>query len=112
MRSFLVEIGQSLKGIGLTEKQAEQVIREAIHNADQCSVNEAKKSGWTAEDTLACCVGSCAEKVGFEGQALLKLKDFGERFDAMFTERYERRAGELVANARNIRMGVLGAFRD
>lgn len=110
-RAFLVEAGKSLLGLGLTAKQVELIAREAIHNADYGLTLEARGTGWTSEDTHACCVGMCAQKIGFDGQRMLTLKPFADVFDTMLTERYGRRAGALVSDARRIRSGIVGAFQ-
>ena len=112
MKSYLVEMGKALKDIGITEKQAEAVIREAIYNADQCAPSEARGTGWTTEDTYACCVGMCAQKINLQGQELMNLVPFAKLFDEMFTQRYQRQSGTLNEDKRKIRLGVLGAFNQ
>ena len=110
MRSYLVEIAETLSH--LTHAEAEYLIPEAIDTIDQMASHEHTHSGWTEEDTLACIIGSAANKITYDGdsrQAILELQTFGKIINEMFTEKYKRETHSLVDDARRIRMGILGA---
>ena len=51
MRAFLQEAGESLQGLGLTEKQVEHIVRVAIRECDKGGAQEKQTAAWTAEDT-------------------------------------------------------------
>ena len=118
MRSYLKELGQTLKENNFDEAQAKSIVRDALRTAEFILPDEKKECGWTAEDTKACIVGHAGQKVSPDQNdsrdAILRLIPFGEIFDAMLTERYERSAATLVEDNWRIEAGILGymAFND
>lgn len=105
-RNLFREMAESLSDF--SEKQVSELVEEAIKNAVDLD-----SESWTAEETIASCVGACARIISPENpvKAIPKVQKFCELFDLMFAERYKRASVYLeTGGGERISIGVLTEY--